>query len=195
MLVRDRDLFMDWLPFALGAFVLAALVHLVSVLAVPYFATNDAYGRLAAAGQTNRFALLPRGAAGDTILPFEDPRSFVGACVYDLSGGPVRVQADFTGGDGLVIVLFHDRRGATFYGLNDRGGLRGKLDALVVTGPQLVGIEAATPDDEPVQELRLLSPSSTGYVIARSLILDSSDVEPARRRLSSVTCAQQQAPR
>jgi hypothetical protein len=31
-------------------------------------------------------------------------------------------------------------------------------------------------------------------VIARSVILDSSDVDAARRRLSSLTCAQQQAP-
>ena len=71
---------------------------------------------------------------------------------------------------------------------------RGRLDALIVTGPQLEAIEAATPDDEPVQELRLLSPTPVGYVIARSVIIDRSDVESARRRLAPVSCAQQQAP-
>jgi len=103
------------------------------------------------------------------------------------------VSADFSG-EGLVIVSLHDRRGAAFYGLNDRGGLRGKLDALVVTGAQLEAIEAATPDDETVQELRLLSSTQVGYVIARSVILDGSDEGAARRRLTSLTCAQQQAP-
>ena len=106
----------------------------------------------------------------------------------------MRVQADFSG-DGLVVFSFHDRRGATFYGLNDRGGLRGKLDALVVTGAQLQAIEAETADDEPVQELRLMSPDTRGYVLARSVIVDHADVEGARRRLASITCAQQQAPR
>ncbi|MFN3888999.1 MAG: hypothetical protein ACK4MV_01285 [Beijerinckiaceae bacterium] len=191
--MKDRDLLMDWLPFVLGALVFAGLVHIVAILAVPYLSSGDAWSRLSQALTANRFALLERDEAGRSLLPFEDPRTFVGACVYDLGAGPVRVQADFSG-DGMVIVSFHDRRGATFYGLNDRGGLRGKLDALIVTGAQLEAIEAATPDDEPVQELRLLSPARTGYVVARSVILNSADVQDARRRLSSLSCAQQQAP-
>lgn len=191
--MKDRDLLMDWLPFVLGALVSAGLVHLISILAIPYLSSQDAWSRLSNAMQPNRFVLLDRGAAGQSLLPFEDPRAFVGACVYDLGAGPVRMQADFSG-DGLVIVSFHDRRGASFYGLTDRGGLRGKLDALIVTGSQLEAIDAATPEDETVQELRLLSPTPTGYVIARSVIVDSSDAEDARRRLSSLTCKQRQSP-
>ena len=191
--MKDRDFVMDLLPFALGALVFAALVHLASVFATPYVSKDDAWSRLSGALQSNRFAVLERGAAGEQLLPYEDPATFMGACVFDLAAGPVRVTADFTG-EGLVIVSFHDRRGSTFYGLNDRGGLRGRLDALIVTDPQLEAIEAATPDDEPVQELRLLSPTPVGYVIARSVIIDRSDVESARRRLAPVSCAQQQAP-
>ena len=191
--MKDRDLLMDWLPYVLGALVFAAVVHLASVFAMPYLGTDDAWTRLSRTFQPNRFAILERGAAGEHVLPYEDPGTFAGACIFDLAAGPVRVTADFSG-EGIVIVSFHDRRGATFYGLNDRGGLRGKLDALIVTGPQLEAIEAATPDDEPVQELRLLSPTRVGYVIARSVIMDRSDVEDARRRLAPVACAQQQAP-
>lgn len=192
--MKDRDALMEWLPYVLGALVLASLVHIVSVFATPYLSTADAYARLARTMEPNRFAVLDRGPAGGSLLPYEDPRTFVGACLYDLSDGPVRVQADFSG-DGLVVVSFHDRRGATFYGLTDRGGLRGKLDALVVTGRQLEEIEARTADDELVQELRLLSPTQTGYVLARSVIVDTADVERARGRLSSLTCAQKPAAR
>lgn len=191
--MKDRDLLMDWLPYVAGAMVFAALVHIGSVFALPAFSSDDGWSRLSRAMQPNRFTMLERGPAGETLLPFEDPRTFVGACIYDLTAGPVRVTADFTGG-GLVIISFHDRRGGAFYGLNDRGGLRGKLDALVVTGAHLQAIEAATPDDETGQELRLLSPTQSGYVIARSVIMDGSDVEAARRRLASLACAQQQAP-
>ncbi len=191
--MKDRDLLMDWLPYVVGALVFAALVHFASIFALPWFSSDDAWSRLSRAMQPNRFTMLERGPAGETLLPFEDPRTFSGACIYDLTAGPVRVTADFSGA-GLVIVSFHDRRGSAFYGLNDRGGLRGKLDALVVTGAQLQAIEAATPDDETVQELRLLSSTKVGYVIARSVIMDGSDVEAARRRLASLTCAQQQAP-
>ncbi|MBX9760962.1 MAG: DUF1254 domain-containing protein [Beijerinckiaceae bacterium] len=194
MSMKDRDLLMDWLPVVLGALVLAGVVHILSVLAVPYLSSQDTWSRLARMGEPNRFTIMARGAAGESALPFEDPRTFVAACHYDLAAGPVRVQADFSG-DGMVIFSFHERRGATFYGLNDRGGLRGKLDALIVTGAQLQAIEAETPDDEQVQELRLMSPSRNGYVLARSVIVDTADVEGARRRLASLTCAQQQAPR
>ncbi len=191
--MKERDLLMDWLPVTLGALVVAGLAHLISIFALPYLSTASAWSRLSNAIQTNRFVILNRGPAGETLLPYEDPRTFVGACVYDLGAGPVRVQADFTG-DGLVVVSFHNKQGATFYGLNDRGGLRGKLDALIVTGAQLEAIEASTPDDQPVQELRLLSPTNSGYVIARSVILNTSDVDNARQRLASLTCAQQRAP-
>jgi uncharacterized membrane protein len=191
--VKDRDLVMEWAPFVLGALVFAGLVHILSVFAAPYFSTSDAWSVLSKRVPPNQFAVLDRGAAGEAPLPFEDPRTHLGACVYDLSGGPVRVQADFSG-DGLVIVSFHDRRGSVFYGLNDRGGLRGKLDALVVTGSQLQAIEAATPDDEPLQELRLLSPTQTGYIIARSVIVSASDAQNAQQRLSTLTCAQQPEP-
>lgn len=191
--MKDRDLVMDWLPYVAGALVFAALIHLASIFALPYVSSDDAWSRLSRTMQPNRFTLLERGPAGETLLPFEDPRTFSGACIYDLAAGPVRVTADFSG-EGLVVVSFHDRRGAAFYGLNDRGGLRGKLDALVVTGAQLEAIEGATADDETVQELRLLSPTQVGYVIARSVIMDVSDAEAASRRLTSLTCAQQQAP-
>jgi hypothetical protein len=98
---------------------------------VPRLSTLDAWDRLAGAGPLNRFTLIERGANGELPLPFEDPRTFIAVCRYDISNGPVRVRADFSS-DGLVVMSFHDRHGATFYGLTDRGGLRGRLDALIV---------------------------------------------------------------
>ena len=51
MSMKDRDLLMEWLPFALGALVLAGLVHIVSILAVPWLSSQDAWSRLARNGR------------------------------------------------------------------------------------------------------------------------------------------------
>lgn len=188
--MKDRDLLMEWLPPALAALAIAAIVHILAILAVPRLSTVDAWSRLADAGPLNRFTLIERAANGALPLPFEDPRTFIAVCRYDIGAGPVRVRADFSS-DGLVVMSFHDRYGATFYGLTDRGGLRGRLDALIVTPAQLAALDEDTPDDEPVQELRLASPTTEGFVVARSVIVDPTDEENARRRLASMTCAAQ----
>jgi uncharacterized membrane protein len=187
--MKDRDLLMDWLPYGLGVCVVAGITHLAAIFIMPHVAPGDAFARIAAATQPNRFVVLERTPEGGSLLPFEDPRVHVAVCQFDIGGGPVRIQADFAS-EGLVIMSFHDRRGASFYGLTDRGGLRGKLDAVILDQDQLEAIEAArSEDDEPVQELRLAAPTRQGFVIARSLILDVADVEAARQRLASLNCA------
>lgn len=191
--MKDRDLLMDWLPYGLGVLVVAGLTHLATVFIMPYVAPHDAFARIAQVTEPNRFMVLERTAEGGTILPFEDPRAYVAVCRYDIAAGPVRVQAEFAA-DGLVVMSFHDRWGASFYGLTDRGGLRGRLDAIILNQPQLEALDAArADDDEPVQELRLATPTREGFVMARSLILDAADVDAARQRLSSLTCASERA--
>ena len=95
--MKDRDLLMEWLPFVLGALVLAGLVHIVSILAVPWLSSQDAWSRLARNGEANRFTILPRGPAGKSLLPFEDPRTFVAACHYDLQRRPGARAGGFLG--------------------------------------------------------------------------------------------------
>lgn len=189
---KDRDLLMEWLPTVAGALALGAVVHIIALFAVPYVAGEDAWSRLSRVSEPNRFTLVERDDNGAYPMPFEDPRTFMAVCMFDIRNGPVRVQAEFSG-DGLVVMSFHDRQGATFYGLTDRGGLRGKLDALVVTPAQLQALDADSPDDEPIQELRLATPTQEGFVLARSVITDSTDTENARRRLAALTCAQEGA--
>lgn len=187
--MKNRDLLMEALPPVLGALLLAGVVHILAIFAMPSLSHSDAWTRLAATGQANRFMLLAREDDDAPPLPFEDPRTFISICRFDISSGPVRVQANFTG-DGLVVTSFHDRYGSAFYGLTDRGGLRGRLDALIVSQAQLEELEANAPDDEPAQELRLASPTMEGFVIARSVIVDATDAQAAKARLTGFSCTQ-----
>ena len=182
-----------WMVFllhAVGVAFVAGAVHLSSVLAIPQLAARDAYARIAqAAPAPNAFTPLPRPAPGAEILPRQDPMLARAVCRFDLSQGPVRVRVDLSAFDGLLLLSFHDRQGATFYATTDRGAWRGRIDILLVTPLQREEVEAQDPDDEATQELRLTAPELEGFILAGSLALDEADMEAARRRTALATCA------
>lgn len=189
------DRLLGALPYLVGVLMTAAATHILAILAMPHLAPQDSFARLARFAPVNRFVPVPAQAPGETLLPFEDPAMLTSVCRFDLRNGPVRVRADFAPFDGFVAVSFRDRRGATFYALNDRGGLRNRLDVVLLTRPQLDAVEALDPEDELPQELRLVPPDLEGVVVARSLAVDRLDGENARRRLASATCGPDRAPR
>jgi len=187
--MSDRTL--GWLIYLLAVLVVAGLVHIVTILALPHVATRDSYARLATIAQTNRFTPLPSPVPGAELLPMQDPAVVRGVCRYDVNNGPVRVRAEIAGLDGLLTLSFHDRRGASFYATTDRGGVRGRIDVVLLTRIQLEALEALDAEDEPPQELRLLAPTREGFVLTGSLALDPGDFDAARGRLSSISCAQE----
>lgn len=186
----DDERWMVFILHAVGVALVAGAVHLASVLAIPQLAARDAYARIAqVTAAPNGFTPLPRPAPGAEILPRQDPMLARAACRFDLSEGPVRVRVDLSQLDGLLLLSFHDRQGATFYATTDRGAWRGRIDVLLVTPLQREEVEAQDPDDEAPQELRLTAPGVEGFVLAGSLALDEADMEAARRRTSLATCA------
>jgi uncharacterized membrane protein len=103
----------------------------------------------------------------------------------------VRLRADLSNVDGLLAFSFHDRFGATFYGMTDRSSLRGRIDVLLLTQAQLEAVEALDPEDELPQDLRLVTPGREGFVLVRSLIVEQGDADAARKRLATASCAQE----
>ena len=71
--------------------VLLMVVHLVSVLALPRIATQDAYSRLTPMTKENAVTALPLAEPNNAPMPFMDPAFAVAICRYDLSGGPIKL--------------------------------------------------------------------------------------------------------
>lgn len=152
--------------YALAIAVLSALVHFVVVLTIPVVATRDAYtslSELAAPGET---VALPRASASARQFPFLDPAVATAFCRYDLSKGPVRIRAPL-GRAGFTSVSFHTRRGAVFYALTDRAAAHGAIEAVIATAAQLRALVAADDEDNPSQDLRIVSPTVDGYAFRR----------------------------
>lgn len=189
-----RDRLFGTLPFIAAIVVIAGIVHIVSVLAMPAVAPQDALTRLAAvAPEGEGVVLLPAATPGREIMPYEDPSVALGFCRFDLSKGLYRIRTSIDG-EHFIALSFHTRSGRVFYATTDRSALRGKIDVAIVTAAQLEALEATDPEDEPAPELRLLAPASTGFILVRALAERPNEMPRAEARVTAVTCAPDRPP-
>jgi len=186
--------FFDWALVALGAAMTALLVHIVAILIIPLFATNDSFARLSRLGPLNVTLSLPAASPTARLIPYGDPAVAVAFCRYDLSNGPLRVKAAVERFE-FSSLSFHTRRGSIFYALTDRAATHGALEALVVTEEQLRAIAAKDSEDEPSQELRIVSATNEGFVMMRALSEEPSLYPQAEARARALQCAREPAPR
>jgi len=191
--VSFGDRFLGWLPWILAALIIAGIVHLTSILAMPRLATEDAFARIARVAPLHKLTILAGKPDAMKLLPFEDPSTAVAVCRFDLTQGPLRLKGKLVG-DGLMLMSFRNRFGAAFYSMTDRGTSRGTLNVVVVIQSQLEAIEANDPEDETPSELRLTSPTLKGLVILRSLAPEKGDYPRAVEELKSIACLLEPAP-
>ena len=184
---------MSWLPlgrivWALAVVgVLAGLVHLTSLLAIPAVAQHDAYARVEAIGRPFATVALPPASPASRAFPFADPAVASSVCLYDLAKGPVRARAPQARA-GFAALSFHSRRGIVYFALTDRAANKGQMEALIVTPEQLRVLVAHDDEDNPSQDLRIVSPTPRGFVMAR-VLGDSPDLMPvAEAQAGAMTC-------
>jgi uncharacterized membrane protein len=175
--------------------VLAALVHLATVLAIPALSRTDALSRTRGTVNADQAvlvrALQPDPAKGDgaatqpTWLPAADPDVAVAVCAYNLDDGPVRVTAR-TGA--LFQSLSVHARNGSFYAITDQAAVRGTLDLVVMTRRQFDEVLASSDEDEVSRDLRVVAPARQGYVVVRVLAGLPSQRAQADEAARSVAC-------
>jgi len=171
----------------------AALVHFVMVLLVPVVATHDAFARLTDLGPAGTTAPLPRAGPDERRFPWDDPALAAAFCRFDLSAGPIRVKAPI-GRAGFASLSFHTRRGAVFYALTDRAATHGRIEAVIATPAQLRQLIAHDDEDDPSQDLRVVSPTVQGFVIMRAFSELPSLYAAAADEVKAMACATEPPP-
>lgn len=188
-----RQRMIDALMVAVGAAMIAALVHIAAILMIPLYATRDAFARLSGLGPVNATIALEQPGPQARLLPYRDPAVASAFCRFDLSAGPLRVRAP-ADGSGFVSLSFHTRRGGIFYAITDKAATHGMLQALVLTENQLRALEAKDDEDTPVQDLRVVSTAEQGFVMMRAFSEEPSLYPRAERRVRALTCATEAIP-
>ncbi|HEY1944431.1 MAG TPA: DUF1254 domain-containing protein [Roseiarcus sp.] len=174
--------------------IVAALVHLIVILVIPLVATRDAYARLAGLGPVGATIALQRPSPSETRLPFGDPALASAFCRYDLSNGPIRVKAP-VGRAGFASLSFHTKRGAVLYALTDRAATHGLMEAVVATPAQMRDFVAHDDEDNPSQDLRIVSPTNQGFVLMRAFSELPSLYDAAQEQTEGLSCAPEPLPR
>lgn len=169
--------------------VLAGIVHLGAVLALPWVGESDAFARLRETLTSDRSELVAAPGGQGTVgqwVPRPDPAVALGACAYNLAEGPIRISART--GPLLQSLSVHARGGSVYYAVTDRAAVKGALDLVVLTRPQLDEILAREDDEEVSRDVRVISPSLQGFVIVRVLAGLPSQRPEAEEAARSVSC-------
>lgn len=175
----------------IGGLVLGGIVHLVSVLALPRIATQDAYSRLALISQLNAVTPLPQTEPGNALLPFMDPAFAMAVCRYDLSNGPIKLSVPVS--QAYTSVSFYTRSDVAYYAINDRSAGRRVIELDLMSEAQ----HAELPEDEDVtaaDRLIIDSPTTTGLIVLKAMAPEPGLMAQAQATLASASCKVQTEP-
>jgi uncharacterized membrane protein len=170
--------------------LLGGVVHLVSVLALPRIASQDAYSRLTPITKLNAVTPLPLADPSNTLMPFLDPAFATAVCRYDLSGGPIKLAVPVS--QAYTSVSFYTRSDVAYYAINDRSAGRKVIELDLMTEAQ----HADLPEDEDVtaaDRLIIDSPSATGLIVLKALAAEPGLMPQAQASLAASSCKVQTA--
>jgi uncharacterized membrane protein len=151
--------------------LLGGIVHLVSVLALPRIATQDAYSRLTPMTQLNAVTALPQADPSNSPMPFMDPAFAMAICRYDLSGGPIKLAVPVS--QAYTSVSFYTRNEIAYYAINDRSAGKKVIELDLMTEAQHNDL----PEDEEVTAADRLRtrPDAAGAGLAERCELQGAD--------------------
>lgn len=164
----------------------AGIVHIAILFLLPHMSPRDAWSRLAE--QADFYEAVPYVADSELAGPagVADPYFQAVACRFDLSEGMAHIQSS-----GVVpywSASVYNRSGQNIYSLNDRSAEGGRLDLIVLTPAQMVGIRKA-----PLEELQnavfVETPVEQGVVVVRGFAPDRTWVRIVADFLGTVDCS------
>jgi uncharacterized membrane protein len=165
--------------------LLGGVVHLVSVLALPKIATQDAYSRLTPMTKLNAVTQLPAAEPGNNVMPYLDPAFAVAICRYDLSTGPIKLTVPVS--QAYTSVSFYTRNELAYYAINDRSAGKKVIELSLMTEAQ----HDELPEDEEItsaDRLIIDSPSVTGLIVLKALAPEPGLMPQAQNSLAASRC-------
>ena len=166
--------------------LLGGVVHLVSVLALPRIATQDAYSRLSPVVPINAVTAVPPPTPDKSVVPFLDPAFAMAVCRYDLGNGPLKFSVPVS--PAYTSVSFYTRNDVAYYAINDRAAGRRVIELELMTTDQ----RAELPGDEEVtaaDRLIVESPTLTGLIVIKALAPEPGLMPTAQTALTAAKCA------
>lgn len=160
---------MNWGKYALGALIIAVIVHLAAIFAVPRVLMNVAMDRLGAAG-VNVWHLSDRVTAASRWVVRPAPDFAYSACVFDLAEGPVVIAA--APWDDYWSLSLYAANSDNFFVIDDREARNGAEITLVRRGtahPEGASMVTESPSTRGIALIRRLAPTPGTYDAAKAV--------------------------
>lgn len=171
-----RPYYMTW---ALATLLLALVVHISAVLAIPYLSENDAWKRLVNHTEVNQMKVIERLEETNQLWAFRAPDMKYAICRYDVTQAPV--QVDFVLLRGYWSVALYDVEGHNFYAADGFDLVRERSSLLLLGPDDIKSDEDALP---------ISVPSSTGLLVLRAPVDNQVMEEAVTKALSRAKCEQ-----
>jgi uncharacterized membrane protein len=181
-----------WLLLFLGGALLGGIVHLTTVIIMPWTATQDAYSRLARIAPLNKVTALPEPTPENAPMPFMDPAFASAVCRYDLSQGSLKLTVPVS--LAYTSVSFYTRYDVAYYAINDRAAGRRVIELELMTAEQ----HNQLPEEEDVtaaDRLIVESPTITGLIAIRALAPEPGLLPMAQSTIAAAQCSPQTEPK
>ena len=174
-----------WPVFA-AALIAAAIIHIVTVFALPHIYRTDAWRRVARTLPVNAFVILPPARPKAQVLPFQMPDTRYAICRFDLEGGPVVVRAQLSE-PGWTLSAYTPS-GETFYALPASEQRRLNLTLLIMPATErfLGALTSARGLDQ--ETAQVTSPGRTGMIVIQAPIKGRSYVYETEAALTKAQC-------
>ena len=170
-----------WLKLGLVILVLATTIHVLAVWAIPRIITGMFIRRVSTQAGVNTVILppLPTDKSRGVVKP--SPDLLYALCVFDVSAGPARITAQPPGG--YWSLALYDRNSDNFFNLNDRDAKGGAVELILAMAGADTGLKAKYPSAVIVRPT-----SSSGVLLARSLVLDPASMQDIVAARSQTRC-------
>jgi uncharacterized membrane protein len=169
--------------------VIAGLVHILSLVAIPRTMQDDVFSRLERMAGSGLHIVDPDEARA---LPFADPAVALAVCRYDLTAGPFRVRTGLS--DTFLVVVFAEEGRGIFSSVSDRAATSGALDVVLANQEQLDRIAVLDDRSEAIEEIRVLGTRPRGIAILKVLVDRPSSRETALDVLRNARCDSEALP-
>jgi len=174
---------MSWIKrnwgFVVAALIIAAIVHVASVIAIPHLVMGRVISVMAQNGGLNTMKHGARATARSRLVVRPSPDLLYSTCIFDLNaaGGALRVHASGMPATYWSVSIF-DAETNNFFVENDRQAKTGAVDFILIAPGVSVG---------DVKLPMVVSPTMRGVILFRTLINNETrlaEIDASRRHAS-----------
>ena len=184
-------LLVEWLVVEM---MTAVAVHVAFVLFAPAYRFSLTAGAMAGPEGANHFVILkPEDQV--QLFPALPRHSVVGACLYDVARGNVRLDANVPAGQWVTAI--YSSRGKLLYSVNNRQSGADSFSVSVGLAPGFLEVLLQSPDAERPEidsGWTVMSPESRGLAVIWYPLTDAAQRDSIAEALSRSRCAAEGTP-